>query len=172
MIIQGLQVPRHVAQGIKPNHKGGRMDVIVHGADSETLHGRPMTLQFFSDHMEYETCLWVDEDTATQGFLEWAESLPRRCLHVVYCHNLDFDLPEFLWSVKDELITLGGDFHIEIDAWIIRGVYGQPTFCRMTNRSKNISILIVDSVLWFQGSLAKAAKLFCPDLPKLKGPKI
>jgi len=168
MIVPGLYVPRHVAAGIKPNHKGGRMDVIVHGADSETFHGRPMTLQFYSGDLEYEQCLWVDEHTATQGFFEWAESLPRQCLHVVYCHNLDFDLPEFFWSFKEELITAGGDFTIEHGGWSIRGVYGRPTFARLTHRKQNRQILIVDSFLWFQGTLAKAAELFCPELPKLK----
>lgn len=147
------------------------MDVIVHGADSETYHGRPMTLQFYSDDLGYEECLWVDEDTATQGFFEWAESLPHQCLNVVYCHNLDFDLPEFLWSMKEQLITAGGDFRIEQGGWTIHGVYGRPTFCRLTNRKQNRQILIVDSFLWFQGPLKKAAELFCPDLPKLKMPE-
>lgn len=147
------------------------MDIIVHGADSETYYGRPMTLQFFSDDLEYETCYWCDEGTATDCFMEWADSLPRQCQHVVYCHNLEFDLPEFLWSVKEKLISLGGDFHLDIGDWHISGVYGKPTFCRMTNRKQNRQILIVDSFLWFQGPLAKAAELFCPDLPKLKQPK-
>lgn len=146
------------------------MDVIVHGADSETYHGRPMTLQFFSGDMEYSECLWVDEHTATQGFFEWAESLPHQCLHVVYCHNLDFDLSEFFWSFKEELITAGGDFDLQHGGWHIRGVYGRPTFARLTNRKQNRTIFIVDSFLWFQGTLAKAAELFCPDLPKLKRP--
>ena len=147
------------------------MDVIVHGADSETYRGRPMTLQFYSDDLEYEEVLWVDEDTATQGFFEWADNLPRHCLHVVYCHNLEFDLPEFFWSFKEQLITAGGDFDLELAGWRIRGVYGKPTFCRLTNRKQNRSILIVDSALWFQGTLKKAAELFCPHLPKLTRPK-
>ncbi len=171
MIVPGLYVPRYVKQGIRKNERGGRMDIIVHGADSETFHGRPMTLQFFSDDTEEETCLWVDEHTATDAFFDWCESLPRHCLNVVYCHNLDFDLPEFLWSMKHELITQGGDFTIETGGWLLRGVYGRPTFCRMTHRKSNRMILIVDSFLWFQGTLKKAAELFCPDLPKLKRPK-
>ncbi len=146
------------------------MDIIVYGADSETYHGRPMTLQFFSEDTDSEECLWVDEHTATQGFFEWCESLPRHCLNVVYCHNLDFDLPEFLWSVKEQLVTTGGEFRIECGGWLIRGVYGRPTFCRMTHRKSSRSILIVDSFLWFQGTLKKAADLFCPHLPKLKRP--
>ena len=144
------------------------MDIIVHGADSETFHGRPMTLQFFSDDLETEECLWVDEHTATQGFFEWANALPNHCLNVVYCHNLDFDLPEFFWSFKEELITAGGDFRIEHDGWLIRGVYGRPTFARLTHRKSNRTILIVDSFLWFQTTLAKAADIVCPHLPKLK----
>lgn len=147
------------------------MDVIVHGADSETYHGRPMTLQFYSGDMEYEQCLWVDEHTSTQGFFEWADSLPRHCLHVVYVHNLEFDLPEFFWSYKEQLITTGGDFHFDVDGWHVSGVYGKPTFCRLTHRHQSRQILIVDSYYWFAGSLKNAAKLYCPHLPKLKTPK-
>ena len=147
------------------------MDVIVHGADSETYRGRPMTLQFYSGDMDYSECLWVDEHTATQAFFEWADSLPRHCLHVVYCHNLEFDLPEFFWSFKEMLITAGGDFDLELGGWCIRGVYGKPTFVRLTNRKQNRSIMILDSFLWFKTSLAKAAEIVCPQLPKLKTPK-
>ncbi len=172
MIVTGLVIPSHVNRGIKPNEKGGRMDVYVHGADSETLHGRPMTLQFFSDDVGYSQIFFVNEKSATEKFIEWADELPAKALHVVYCHNLDFDLPEFLWSCKEELVAHpGGEFSLEIGDWKIHGVYGKPTFCRMSNRRRNSQILIVDSFLWFQGSLARAAELFCPDLPKLSRPR-
>jgi len=148
------------------------MDVIVHGADSETYHGKPMTLQFYSEDTDYEECLWVDEHTATTGFFEWANTLQRHCLHIVYCHNLEFDLPEFFWDFKEGLITAGGDYDIELgNGWRVRGVYGKPTFTRLTNRRQNRSVMILDSALWFQTTLAKAAEIVCPDLPKLKRPK-
>lgn len=147
------------------------MDIIVHGGDTETYHGLPMTLQFYSGDMDYSECLWVDEHTATQGFFEWAESLPIKCLHVLYVHNLQFDLPEFFWSFKEQLISPTGQFDIQEGDWLVHGVFGAPTFCRVTNKRRSISILIVDSFLWFQGPLAKAAELYCPDLPKLKHPE-
>ena len=153
-------MPRYIAAGIKVNERGGRMDVIIHGADSETYHGRPMTFQFFSEDTDKELCVWVDEHTATGAFFDWCETLPHHCLNVVYCHNLEFDLPEFLWSLKEQLITQGGDFKIESGGWYLHGVYGRPTFCRMTHRKSSRMILIVDSFLWFQGTLAKAAELF------------
>src|SRR5690606_32487515 len=68
-------------------------------------------------------------------------------------------------------ISTGGDYEIEIGEWVITGVYGKPTFCNLSNRRNNKRILIVDSFLWFQGSLARAAELFCPDLPKLTRPE-
>lgn len=147
------------------------MDVVIHGADSETFHGRPMTLQFFSDDTEQEVCLWVDEHTATDSFFDWLETLPRKCLNLVYCHNLDFDLPEFFWSMKEELVTAGGAFEFTCDGWDISGVYGTPTFCKMRHRKRDISVMILDSFSWFTGSLAQAAKQVCPDLPKLKRPE-
>lgn len=146
------------------------MDVIVYGADSETYRGQPMTLQFFSEDTDEEICVWVCPETSTAAFIDWANTLPTRMLNVVYCHNLEFDLPEFLWEHHSDLISVGGDYAFDVEDWHVHGVYGKPTFCRMRNEKTRAQIMIVDSFSWFQGSLAKAADLFCPDLPKLKRP--
>jgi hypothetical protein len=68
-------------------------------------------------------------------------------------------------------LSAAGDFKFTVGDWKVNGVYGAPTFARLSNRRRNVQILIVDSFLWFQGSLEKAAQLFCPDLPKLEKPK-
>lgn len=148
------------------------MDVVIYGADTETYYGKPMTLQFYSEQADCNDIIFVDEDTATSEFLAWCDTLKRKCLHVVYVHNLDFDLPEFLWSVKERLVEVtGGEFKFDVGDWRISGVYGKPTFCRLSNDKRKVQIIIVDSFSWYQGSLAQAAELFCPGLPKLKQPK-
>jgi hypothetical protein len=129
-----------------------------------------MTLQFFSEDLDYEEIVWVDETNATDAYIEWADGLPARMLHVVYVHNLAFDLPEFLWAVKEKLAESATEYNFDIGEWTFHGFYGSPTFCRMVNKRQNKTVMLVDSFLWYQGSLAKAAELFCPDLPKLKMP--
>lgn len=148
------------------------MYTCIYGADTETLHGKPMTLQFYSEDTDCNEIIFVNEHTALSATLDWCNARKLDAIHVVYCHNLTFDLPEFLYGVHTELAQPGGQFDFEIENWRIRGCYGAPTFCRFTHlKNKRRRILFVDSFLWFRGSLAKAAELFCPDLPKLKNPK-
>ncbi len=169
MLVGGLEIPRYLREGITPNSRGASMYTYVYGADTETLHGKPMTLQFYSEDTDCNEIFWVNEHNALDTTLDWCATRKRDVVHVVYCHNLQFDLPEFLYGAHEFLIEPGGAFDFEVGEWRLRGVYGAPTFCRMT--SKRRRILFVDSLLWFQGTLAKAAELFCPDLPKLKMPK-
>lgn len=146
------------------------MDVYIHGADSETLHGAPLSFQFFCPELRENEIIFVTPETATDEFISWCDSLPVRTSHVIYVHNLKHDLPEFFWECKEWLLSPAGDFDFTAGDWKVRGVYGAPTFCRLSNRKRNVQILIVDSHLWFQGTLAAAAELFCPHLPKLEKP--
>lgn len=143
------------------------MDKYIYGADTETLEGEPMTLQFYSEDCACESIHFVNSKSASKTFLEWCSKRKKNVAHVVYVHNLGFDLPEFLWGYHAKLIGPGGDFSFKIGSWLITGVYGSPTFCKLSN-GHNLSITIVDSWSFFRGSLAKGAELFCPDLPKLK----
>lgn len=143
------------------------MDKFIYGADTETLHGKPMTMQFYSEDCACESIHFVNTKSAAKTFLAWCDKRKKNVSHVIYVHNLAFDLPEFLWGYHAKLIGPGGDFSFTIGAWKITGVYGSPTFCRLSN-GHNVTITIVDSWSFFRGSLAKGAELFCPDLPKLK----
>src|SRR3970282_2652768 len=111
-----LRFPRWLRdKGIRPNEKGGRVDVLIYGADSETLHGEPMTLQFFSKDVKLNELHWVNKKTAQRTFLAFCNRLQRDCLHVVYVHNLDFDLPEFLWGSHSKLIGEGsGEYKFQL----------------------------------------------------------
>lgn len=148
------------------------MDVITYGGDSETCEGEPNTLQFYSEEAGVNEIIFCDRRTATHKFFRFLDSLQRHTLHVIYVHNLDFDLPEFLWESKERLVAVaGGEFEFSRGTWRVSGVYGKPTFCRLREEKSKKQVLIVDSFLWFQTSLAKAADIVCPDFPKLKPPK-
>lgn len=140
------------------------MDKYVYGADTETLHGKPMTMQFYSEDIACSEIYFVSPENAADTFLKWCATRKRNILHVVYVHNLSFDLPEFLWGGKLHAYMAGGEFDFKLKQWNISGVYGTPTFCRVSN-GHDITVMIVDSYSFFRGSLAKGAELFCPDLP-------
>lgn len=169
MLSTALTIPRWVAGGIKPNRKGARLDKLIYGGDTETLHGRPLTIQFYSEDVACDFIEFVDEKSAAATFLKWCASRRRNVQHVVYIHNLAFDLVELLWGHHAKLIGDSGDFNFKVGKWNVRGVYGTPTFCTVSN-GHDITVMLVDSFSYFRGSLAKAAELFCPHLPKLKRP--
>ena len=148
------------------------MDVLIYGADSETIDGQPLSLQFFSkDVKDCEHIVFVDHKSSQKQFFKFLGKLQRECLHVFYVHNLDFDLPEFLWRSKTKLVENGsGEFKFKSGPWNVSGVYGKPTFCKLVNKQRKATVMFVDSFSWYQGSLANAAELFCPNLPKLKAP--
>src|SRR6185437_2085823 len=165
MLYQSLDVPRHISESIKPNTKGSRLDKFIYGADTETHHGRPMTLQFYSEDCACDEIYFVDCANARERFLKWCHSRKKNVQHVVYVHNLSFDLVEFLWGSHGELAL--GEFDFRVGKARISGVYGSPTFARV-QFGHGVSVLVVDSFSYFRGSLARAAELFCPGLPKLK----
>ncbi len=143
----------------------------VIGFDTETKEGPPITAQFYSEQLPaINACLFVSGTNVTQ---ECLRHLARHCRsgeYVVYGHNLKFDLLSFFYPRARDLVKKSdGNFSFTYDNWTIEGIYGTPTFCRM--RKGDASITIVDSYGWFRSSLAKAAKLVCPHLPKLPTPK-
>jgi hypothetical protein len=145
------------------------MDKCIYGADSETLHGKPMTLQFYSEDAPCDQIYFVSERTAANTFIEWCARRKRKMQHVIYVHNLAFDLIEFLWGLHPKLASGAGDFEFKVGKARVSGVYGSPTFCRV-QFAHGVSILLVDSFSYYRGSLAKGAELFCPELPKLRRP--
>lgn len=114
----------------------------------------------------------VNAGNARKTFLKWCASRQPNRLHVVYVHNLRYDLPEFLYGCERRLVENGGEFKFTAEGWRIRGLFGAPTFCCLTDgeagQSKNKrTIYLVDSFSFYRGSLASGAELYCPDLPKL-----
>jgi DNA polymerase type B, organellar and viral len=170
MIYTALRVPRWLRDGIKPNHKGARMDKIIYGADTETCKGEPNTLQFYSEDVSESTLQFVNTKNAREKFIKWCDGRRPRVLHVVYIHNLSFDIVELFWGLHGSLIGNGGEFHFTCGQWEIKGLYGTPTFCSMSSGNTR-RIILVDSYSFYRGSLASASELFCPNLPKMRRPR-
>lgn len=145
------------------------MDKLIYGGDTETVRGKPNSLQFYSEDTACSDIFFVDEKSAVKQFLKWCASRKRNVQHVVYIHNLAFDLIEFLWGHHEKLVATGNEFQFSIGGWDIKGFYGSPTFCTVS-RGHDQRVTLVDSFSFYRGSLASAALLFCPDLPKLQRP--
>jgi hypothetical protein len=170
MIVGELCIPQYIRNGIKPNDRGGRMDRIIYGGDTETVEGEPNTIQFYSEDIACNDIFFVNNKTSLKQFVRWCDTRPVRAEHVVYVHNLKFDLPEFLYGDHEKLVEDGSEFSFTVGDWNVTGVYGTPTFARFT-KHKHSTVLLIDSMSFFRGSLQEAAKLFCPDLPKLARPR-
>lgn len=145
----------------------------IYGGDTETLEGEPMTMQFYSRDTPQptENLIWTSAERAAKDFAKWVRQRQRNIEHVVYVHNLEFDLIEFLWPHRAKLVgSTSGEFDFHFEGLHVAGVYGKPTFCRVSD-GHNRSVLLIDSYSFFRGSLEHAAELFCPDLPKLERPE-
>jgi hypothetical protein len=135
------------------------------------MEGPPITAQFYSEQLPaINACLFVTGNNVTQECLRHLAKYCRSGEYVIYGHNLKFDMLSLFYPRARELVKKSdGNFSFTYDNWKIEGLYGTPTFCRM--RKGDATITIVDSFGWFRSSLAKAARLVCPDLPKLPTPK-
>lgn len=139
----------------------------VIGVDSETNQGPPITFQFFSKHVPKITgCYFIKErGSAIDTFCKCLNKLPHGNYRM-YGHNLEFDMLSFLWERRARIRD--GNINLSYGNWKIIGRYSKPIFCTFSDGKRYVEI--VDSILWFQTSLERAAKIVCPDLPKLNRP--
>lgn len=171
MICRSLKIPMWLRNGVTVNNRGSVMRKMIYGGDTETMAGMPITFQFYGEHCE-DMIFLSDPERATSTFLRWCKARPSRMLHVVYVHNLEFDMVSFFWDRRVDLVSSrSGEFDFHVQDWHVTGAYGAPTFARITDPGENRVIMLVDSFSYYRASLAKAAEVFCPDLPKLVRPE-
>lgn len=170
MIYTSLYLPRWMREGIKQNDRGSSMRKYLYGGDTETIQGEPLTFQFYSEDYACDDILWItDPSRASRMLTDWCRKLPSRAQHIIYVHNLNFDMVSFFWDVKHKLVEApSGEFDFQCHGWHVTGVYGAPTFARLSDGKR--TVFLVDSYSYYRASLAKAAEVFCPGLPKLSMP--
>src|SRR5271156_2928221 len=169
MIYESLYMPDWIKRGIRPNHKGSRRDKLIYGGDTETVKGKPNSIQIYSEDIACSEIIFCNESNAREKFLKFCGRLKPKTLHVIYFHNLDFDLIELLWGKHEKLRENGSEYDFHTDGFSVRGIYGSPTFCTL-RKGEHLCINLCDSFSYFRGSLLQAALLYCPDLPKLQRP--
>lgn len=173
MIYTSLELPPWLRGGIRPILKGAADRKLIYGTDTETFRGRPITFQFYSEMAGRDELIWIeDPGKATRTLLKWCRTLKPKIHHVVYGHNLVFDLVSLMWDQVRRLVeTSSGEFDFTMDGWRLSGVYGAPTFMHIRDHSGNRHITFVDSFSYYRASLDAASQVFCPGLRKLEKPE-
>jgi hypothetical protein len=162
-----LIVPQHIRKGITHTRKGITYMKSL-GFDSETIHGAPMTLQFFGDRVA--DVIAVNDATAEKKFFAALDKfVTTHELTVLFCHNLAFDMLSIFPQRLKELAN--GYFAFSSSGWDCEGVYGRPTFGKFSKGKKRA--LIVDTGRFCRAGtrLEQIAEQYCPDLPKLSMPE-
>jgi hypothetical protein len=147
-----------------------QMHTIVIGVDSETLHGEPISFQFYSKEAGINEIVWIKSGKdASRKFFDFLDSLPdtRDRHYILIGHNLRFDMVSFFHDrharLREESIE--EEWH----GWKTKIVYAAVRFATFQKKHKRVSL--IDSGAYFVTSLAKLATIFCPALPKLEAPK-
>ena len=128
-----------------------------------------ISVQFYSDDFpQINACVFVNQKNVLDKTLRHLSKHCRTGRFTLYGHNLTFDLLSIFYPVKERLIAHNGLFDVTHREWDIDGIYGNTTFCRMRHRTRDLTVFIVDGYSWFQSTLARASRLVCPHLPKLR----
>jgi hypothetical protein len=154
----------HEIRSLKRNSKYMRSV----GFDSETIHGAPMSLQFWND--KGGAIELVTERNAEKTFFRMLEAFTTNddVLTVVFCHNLSFDmLSIFPTKLKD---LAYGNFNGTSYGWNYSCVHGRPSFGKFSKGRRRV--LLVDTGRFCRAgtSLHQIAESYCPHLPKLRMP--
>ncbi len=143
----------------------------VVGFDTETFEGLPNTVQFYSDDIpRINGCLFVNETNVAEKFLKHISKHCKGAVCTLYAHNLKFDLVTVLFPHYEKLASRYGDYKLSHREFLIKGVYGRPTFTVLNNHKTGTTVYLLDTFSWFMTSAAKAASLVCPHRPKLEHP--
>lgn len=140
------------------------------GVDTETIHGRPLSFQFFSKSLGISEIVFLkSEKQATSTFFRWLDSLPatQNRHYVLFGHNLAFDMVSFFYDRHQRLRedSIKGETWY---GWKVDVVYAAVRFAVFRKQSR--SITLIDTGAYFVTKLANLAEIFCPDLPKLDAP--
>src|ERR1041385_1530637 len=98
-------IQKHKTERHAPSRRKRRDDIIVLGMDTETLHGPPITMQFYSEQTSkrFNGCVFIGKRAPLSVFLCQLEKLPPG-KYRMYGHNLEFDLLSVCYNVRTHLL--------------------------------------------------------------------
>jgi hypothetical protein len=195
--------PDHVMNGIKKNHRAHPLpaNLRLFGADTETVHGQPHTVQIWEGSVESPPWLaYVDKKTIFPVFWWWIRPRIREGgVNVCYFHNLHFDMMILFADHHLDMYEQGGstEFFLEVDAVKLKKplsadplrrclkveiLFGKVNAATVTEGCHYMedgalrfegraSLKILDSKAFTQTSLSRSLKMFQIPEVKLEPPK-
>lgn len=161
-------LPKFIQAGIKKNSPSALENVLLFGADTETVNGEAHTLQVTG--VDGSFLYYVNKHTIFTTFVEHIDArLKRGHTAAVYFHNLNFDLP-VLFSREKLKLWQGSQFEVERDGWKCY-VNCEKRFFAKLSKQNNKRIQIIDSFGFLPTSLARVSESLGLNLPKLEKPE-
>ncbi len=166
-MLDRILIPRHVRAGIRSNHYGFELESFqLFGGDTETVNGRPYTLQL---HDGQETALlWVDVDNVLDVFINYFRKRLQSRVNVVYFHNLSYDLVVLCYKYAEEFAKHPNRAILKGPGWQLAIWYGKRWWARLQIGSRRL--LILDSWAFVFCSLETIAKQLKLSVPKAVKP--
>lgn len=169
-MIKEVSIPAHVLKGILPLVRGASKteDLKLFGADTESEHGLPMSVQIAS--ADDDLFVYTNADHIFLDFWSWImdriwSGKPAFC----YIHNLRFDTRILLSRELRKLYEQGGEFSFDIGNATVSGLYGKVNKVVIREGKKVLTIL--DSKAFTQASFPKSLKMFKVGIDKLVEPE-
>lgn len=166
----GLSQKNH--WGIGKNHRAMPLpkDLRVFGADTETVHGEPHTVQIY-DGKTAPRLFYVKPKTIFPTF--WRE-IKKGCLshgvNLCYFHNLKFDLVILFYQWRKQFYEQFNDIRFTIPPGIeVKAIFGKVNAA--TLKQNGMTVRLLDSHHFTQTSLERSAQMFQIPFSKRPMPK-
>ena len=161
-------LPKFIQAGIKKNAPALAENILLFGADTETVKGKPHTLQVWGADGGF--LYYVSELDILETFLNHIDArLKRGYSAAVYIHFLNFDLPVIFSKEKIESWK-ASQFEVLRHDWKCY-VNCEKRFFAKLSKQKNKTAQIIDSFAFLPTSLTKVEKMLGLKLPKLPKPE-
>lgn len=161
-------LPKFVCAGIRKNSPKLADNILLFGADTETVNGAPHTLQITGRDGSF--LYYVNKFDILEVFLNHIdERLKRGQMAGVYFHNLNFDLP-VLFSNEPLKSWTASQFEINRHDWKCYVNCEKRFFAKMSKQGHK-TIYVIDSFGFLTTSLERIAKILQVPDKKLKKPE-
>jgi hypothetical protein len=185
-VIKDVEYEPHHFKGISPLLRDFKYSDNVHifGADTETFHGKPLSLQLAGPSDELFT--YADKGDILPTFYNWIFGRARcKGINIVYFHNLRFDLrilfADHLLKIYEQFsdiyfeTTIQGitippeEYGKHLDRVEVKLLYGKVN--KATFIYQGTVVHVFDSLAFTQASLARSLKMFGVPVKKSVQPE-
>jgi hypothetical protein len=152
-MIKEITVPEYLT-GIRQTKKAYPKDVNIIAVDTETVNGKPYTLQITNNDNQ-PNLFYVNEKDITDTFIRLLKVLyNKKSTNVLFCHNLSFDLPILFYPYldrfeKNEFAIVDEKLEYAVNIYCAKTWFAELIFLKKIN-NKDYSITFMDDTEDFQ----------------------